>query len=58
VPTEPAALMLLTKTTHLSFRADFKAGNGGRTAVYMARWVHTGCEERLWSDVTTATAAV
>ena len=48
-------------TTRPSFCAphenEFKAGEGGKTAVYMARWVNTRCEERLRSDVTTATEA-
>ena len=40
-PTDPAALTFLTMTTKPSFRAEFKAGEGGKTAVYMARWVCT-----------------
>ena len=36
-PTDPAALTFLTITTKLSFRAEFKAGDAGKTAVSMAR---------------------
>lgn len=32
-PTEPAALAFLTMTTKPSFRAEFKAGEGGKAAV-------------------------
>lgn len=47
-------------TTRPSFRAEFKAGEGGNVgaAVSMARWVNTlggRGEKRPWSDVTTAT---
>ncbi len=56
-PTDPAALTFLTMTTKPSFRAEFKAGEGGKTAVYMARWVNTRGERGPWSDVTTATVA-
>jgi hypothetical protein len=56
-PTDPAALTFLTMTTKPSFRADFKAGEGGKTAVYMARWVNTRGEKGPWSEITTATVA-
>ncbi len=56
-PTDPAALTFLTMTTRPSFRAEFKAGEGGKTAVYMARWVSTRGEKGPWSEVTTATVA-
>ncbi len=39
--TDPAAPTFLTMTTRPSFRAEFKAGEGGKTAVYMARWINT-----------------
>ncbi|MFA6044087.1 MAG: hypothetical protein WC718_03810 [Phycisphaerales bacterium] len=32
-PTDPAAFTFLTMTTKPSFRAEFKAGEGGKTAV-------------------------
>jgi hypothetical protein len=57
VPTDPAVLTFLTMTTRPSFRAEFKAGEGGKTAVYMARWVNTRGEKGPWSEVTTATVA-
>jgi hypothetical protein len=56
-PTDPAALTFLTMTTKPSFRAEFKAGEGGKTAVYMARWVNTRGEKGPWSEITTATVA-
>ena len=56
-PTDPAALTFLTMTTKPSFRAEFKAGEGGKTAVYMARWINTRGEKGPWSEVTTATVA-
>jgi hypothetical protein len=54
-PSNPAALAFLTMTTRPSFRAEFKAGEGGKTAVSMARWINTRGEKGPWSDVTTAT---
>jgi hypothetical protein len=56
-PTDPAALTFLTMTTRPSFRADFKPGEGGKTAVYMARWINTRGEKGPWSEITTATVA-
>jgi hypothetical protein len=44
-------------TTRPSFRADFKPGEGGKTAVSMARWINTRGEKGPWSDVTRATVA-
>jgi hypothetical protein len=60
-PTDPArdprSFTFLTMTTKPSFRAEFKAGEGGKTAVYMARWVNTRGEKGPWSEITTATVA-
>ncbi len=56
-PTDAAAPTFLTMTTKPSFRAEFKAGEGGKTAVYMARWVNTRGEKGPWSEVTTTTLA-
>jgi hypothetical protein len=56
-PSDPAALTFLTMTTRPSFRAEFKAGEGGKTAVSMARWVNTRGEKGPWSEITTATVA-
>ena len=47
----------LAMTTRPSFRAEFKAGGGGKTAVSMARWVNTRGEKGPWSEITTATVA-
>lgn len=56
-PTDPSVLSFLTMTTRPSFRAEFKAGDGGKTAVYMTRWVNTRGEKGPWSEVAAATVA-
>ena len=56
-PTNPAALTFLTMTTKPTFRADFKPGEGGKSAVYMARWINTRGEKGPWSEIATATVA-
>ena len=47
----------LTMTTKPTFRAGFKPGEGGKTAVYMARWINTRGEKGSWSDICSATVA-
>jgi hypothetical protein len=54
---DPRSFTFLTMTTKPSFRAEFKAGEGGKTAVYMARWVNTRGDKGPWSEITTATVA-
>jgi hypothetical protein len=54
---DPSSFTFLTMTTKPSFRAEFKAGEGGKTAVSMARWVNTRGEKGPWSEITTATVA-
>jgi hypothetical protein len=56
-PTDPNEMSFLTMTTKPSFRAEFKAAEGGKTAVYMARWINTRGEKGPWSDIATATVA-
>ena len=56
-PTNPATLASLTMATKPSIRADFRSGDGGKTAVYMTRWVNTQGEKSPWSEIATATAA-
>ena len=56
-PTDPNARSFLTMTNRPSFRAEFRAGDGGKTAVYMSRWVNTRDEKGPWSELTTATVA-
>lgn len=56
-PTDPNALSFLTLTTRPTVRTDFRAADGGKTAVYMLRWVNTRGEKGPWSEVTTATVA-
>jgi hypothetical protein len=57
VPTDPNALSFLTLTTRPTLRTDFRAADGGKTAVYMLRWINTRGEKGPWSEVTTATVA-
>ena len=56
-PTDPSVLSFLTMTTRPTLRTDFRAADGGKTAVYMLRWVNTRGEKGPWSEVTTATVA-
>ncbi|MFA6044081.1 MAG: hypothetical protein WC718_03780 [Phycisphaerales bacterium] len=44
-------------TTRPSLRAEFKAGDGGETAVYMTLWLNRRGEKGPWSEITTATIA-
>ena len=55
--TNLAALVFLTMTTRPTFRAEFKPGEGGKTAVYMARWINTRGEKGPWSEIATARVA-
>jgi len=52
-----AALDFLSMTTKPTFRAEIKPGEGGKTAVYMARWINTRGEKGPWSEIATATVA-
>jgi len=56
-PTDPAALSFLTMTTKTAFATDYPAAAGGKTAVYMLRWVNTRGEKGPWSEVAAATVA-
>ena len=47
----------LTLTTRPTLRTDFQAADGGKTAVYMLRWVSTRGEKGPWSEIATATVA-
>jgi len=40
-PTDPTAPTFLAMATKPSIRVHFRAGAGGKTAVYMARWIYT-----------------
>ena len=52
-----AALVFLTMTTRATFRAKFKPGEGGKTAVFMARWVSTRGTPGPWRNIASATVA-
>lgn len=54
---DPAMFSFLTLTTRASLRTDFRAADGGRTALYMLRWVNTRGQKGPWSDVAAATVA-
>jgi len=56
-PTDPSALAFLTMAIKPSIRADFRSGDGGKTAVYMTRWVNTQGEKGPWSEIAMATVA-
>ena len=56
-PTDPSALAFLTMAMKPSIRADFRSGDGGKTAVYMTRWVNTQGEKGPWSEIAMATVA-
>lgn len=56
--TDPTALTFLAMTTGPTLRTDFRAADGGKTAVYMLRWVNTRGEKGPWSEITTARVAV
>jgi len=45
-----AALVCWTMTTKPTFGAEFKPGEGGKSAVYMLRWVSTRGTPGPWSD--------
>jgi len=40
-----AALVFLTMTIMPTFRAEFKPSEGGKTAVYTARWTFSRCHQ-------------
>lgn len=53
---DPSIVSLQTMTSEPRFHAEFKAAEGGKTAVSMARWISTRVEKGPWSDIVTATA--
>ena len=52
-----AALAFLTMMTRPFLRAKFERGEGGKTAVFMARWVSTQGQKRPWSRIASVTVA-
>ena len=52
-----AALAFLTMAIKPSIRADFRSGDGGKTAVYLLRWTHTRGKKGPWSEIAAATVA-
>lgn len=56
-PTDPAALQFLSLSTDGSATAEFESKDGGKTAVYMLRWVGPGGIAGPWSEPYSATVA-
>ena len=56
-PTNPRAYTFHSVATRPTLRASYAPADGGKTAVYMLRWVSTRGERGPWSEVTTATVA-
>ena len=54
---DPKTLSFLTLTSRPTVRTEFKVIDGGKTAVYMLRWVNTRGEKGPWSEVAAATVA-
>jgi|GEM_PF-1771410 len=50
-PTDPAVLSFLKLTSRPTVRTEFRAADGGKTAVYMLRWVNTRGEKGPWSEI-------
>ena len=56
-PTDPEELKFLTLATSGTVTADFPAHDGGKTAVYMLRWVGPRGAVGPWSEIASATVA-
>lgn len=54
---DPATFSFLALTTRPTLRTEFKSIDGGKTAVYMLRWVNTRGEKGPWSEICSATVA-
>jgi hypothetical protein len=57
IPKDPRAFRFLNLTTKPTLRATFTPQDGGKTAVYLLRWVSTRNEPGPWSDPVTGTVA-
>jgi hypothetical protein len=56
-PTDPEALRFLTLATSGIATAEFPSQDGGKTAVYMLRWVGPRGAVGPWSEICSATVA-
>jgi hypothetical protein len=56
-PTDPDALTFLALSTNGTTTAKFEAKDGGKTAVYMLRWISSGGVAGPWSEPVAATVA-
>lgn len=54
---DPLTFSYLTMSTRSTVRTTFDTDAGGKTAVYMLRWVNTRGEKGPWSDIASATVA-
>ena len=52
-----AAPAFLTMANKLMICADFRSGDGGKTAVYILRWTHTRGKKGPWSEIYSVTVA-
>jgi len=57
IPTDPALFRFINVTTKSTVRATFTPEDGGKTAVYLLRWVSTRNQPGPWSDPVTGTVA-
>ncbi len=56
-PMNPAAYTFHSVATRPTLRAEYHPEDGGKTAVYMLRWVSTRGERGPWSEIASATIA-
>ncbi len=56
-PTSPSAFSFHSVATRPTLRAEYRPADGGKTAVYMLRWVSTRGERGPWSELASATIA-
>ncbi|MBX3388285.1 MAG: hypothetical protein KF691_02390 [Phycisphaeraceae bacterium] len=56
-PTDPSALQFLSLSTDGTATAEFEVKDGGKTAVYMLRWISAGGVAGPWSEPVSATVA-
>ena len=56
-PSQPANLTYVTTTSRPTLRTTFTPTDGGKTAVYLLRWINTRGEPGPWSEPVTGTVA-
>jgi hypothetical protein len=53
-PTDPEAMSLLAIETRMPYRADFEAGDIGKTVYFAMRWLNTRGKPGPWSQIYSA----